>query len=109
VLRARAESDQRDIGPLQSGDGTDVLDLDLPRDHFVAECDDDPGDEREAILALVSDQDAQVISPVLERCHRDDYKADGHSVTRPLQRGLAARVPSIEGPPQPSASKVFRL
>ncbi len=56
MLRARPESDERDVGPLSRGDWPDVRDVDLPRDHLVSECDDDRRDERETILALVGDQ-----------------------------------------------------
>src|SRR4051812_47626476 len=41
---------------------SDVLHLDLARDHFVPERGDDRWDERQAILALVRDQNAQVLS-----------------------------------------------
>ena len=58
VLRIGSESDERDIGPLPSGHRADVLDVDSARDHFVAEGDHDRRDEREAVFALVSDQDA---------------------------------------------------
>ncbi len=68
VLRAFAESDERDIRSLSRGDSTDVFDLDLARDHFVAERDDDRCDEREAILALVRNQNAEVVG--LEIAHR---------------------------------------
>ena len=38
----------------------DVRDVDLARDHLVAEPHDDRSDERQAVLALVGDQDAQM-------------------------------------------------
>ena len=60
VLRALAEPDERDVGSLPGGRGSDVRDLDLARDHLVSEGRHDRGDEREAILALVGDQDAQM-------------------------------------------------
>jgi hypothetical protein len=41
VLGALAESDERDIGPFPRGNCPDVLDIDLPRNHFVAKGDDD--------------------------------------------------------------------
>jgi hypothetical protein len=40
------------------------LDFDLPRYDFVAERDDDRSDQREPVLALVGDQDAQMFSSV---------------------------------------------
>ena len=36
----------------------------------MAERDDDRGDEREAVLALVGDQDAQMFGAVGERLHK---------------------------------------
>jgi hypothetical protein len=38
-----AEPDQRDVGSLPRGNGSDVLDIDLGRNHLVAEGDDDRG------------------------------------------------------------------
>ena len=61
VLRALAEPDERDVGSLSGGYGGDVFDLDLAGDHLVSERDHGGGDEREAVLALVGDQDAQVL------------------------------------------------
>ena len=61
MLRALAEADERDVGPLACGHGADVLHLDLARDHLVSQGDHDRGDEREAILALVGDQNAQMV------------------------------------------------
>ena len=60
VLRALSEPDERDVGSLSGGHGADVRDVDLARDHLVSEGDHDRGDEREAILALVGDQDPQM-------------------------------------------------
>jgi hypothetical protein len=61
VVRALSEADQRDVRSLAGGHGTHVLDVDLPCDHLMSERDHERGDEREAILALVGDQDAQVV------------------------------------------------
>ena len=61
VIRARAEADERDVGSLPGGDRSDVFDVDLARDHLVPQCRDDRGDEREAILALVGDQHAEML------------------------------------------------
>jgi hypothetical protein len=65
VLGALPETDERDVGPLACGDGTDVGDLDLARDHLVPEGHDDRSDEGEAVLALVRDQDAQMLGVAL--------------------------------------------
>ena len=75
VLRALPEPDERDVGSLSGGHGADVRDVDLARDHLVAEGDHDRGDQREAILALVGDQDAQMLGLAvahrrLERRHQ---------------------------------------
>ena len=61
VLGALAEPDERDVGPFAGGHGSDVRDLDLARDHLVPEGRDDRGDQSQTILALVGDQDAQMI------------------------------------------------
>jgi hypothetical protein len=53
MLRALSETDQRDIGSLPGGYGSDVLDVDLAGDHLVPEVCDDRGAEREPFLALV--------------------------------------------------------
>jgi hypothetical protein len=58
MLGALSESDERDVGAFPRGDRADVLDVDLSRDDLVAERDDDRGDEREAVFALVGDQDS---------------------------------------------------
>ena len=49
VLGALPEPDERDVGPLPGGHRADVVDLDLARDHLVAQADHDrrrraPGD-----------------------------------------------------------------
>jgi hypothetical protein len=44
------------------------VDVDLARDHLVSQRDHDGGDEGKAILALVGDQDAQVLG--LARAHQ---------------------------------------
>jgi hypothetical protein len=50
-----------DVGALASGHGAHVCDVDLSRDHLVARRDHDRRDESQAILALVGDQDAQML------------------------------------------------
>jgi hypothetical protein len=64
VLGAGAESDERHIWSFAGGDGPDVFDLDLACDHLVAERDHDRDDELEAVLALVGDQDAEMVCSV---------------------------------------------
>jgi hypothetical protein len=58
---AFTESDERDVGALASGHGAHICCVDLSRDHLVAQRDHDRGDQRQAILALVGDEDAQVV------------------------------------------------
>ena len=58
---AFSEADERDVGPLAGGHGSHVLDLDLPRDHLVSQRDHDRSDQRQPILTLVGNQDAQVV------------------------------------------------
>ena len=87
VLRTFAEPDERDVGPLPRGHGADVLDVDLAGDHLVAERDHDRSDERETVLALVGDQNAQMIMIVPGAVPRADSRSrlaankDGHSNT----------------------------
>ena len=61
VIGALSEPDQRDVGSLPRGHRTDVFDVDLARDHLVPERCDDRSNERQAVLALVGDQDAQML------------------------------------------------
>jgi hypothetical protein len=70
VLGALAEADQRDVGSLSGGHHTDVLDFDLASDHLVAKRSHDRRNEREATLALVGDQNTEVISLASGRSHR---------------------------------------
>src|SRR6185295_10139366 len=44
--------------------GTDVFDVDLTGDDLVSESDDHCGDEREAVFALVRDQNTKVLALV---------------------------------------------
>jgi hypothetical protein len=62
VLRAAAETDERHIGALTGRDLADVLDLDLACDDLVSQGDHDRGYEGETVLALIGDQDAQVLA-----------------------------------------------
>ena len=61
VLGALAEADEGDVRPLPRRHRSDVLHLDLARDHLVPERGDDRRDEGQAILALVRDQNAQML------------------------------------------------
>jgi hypothetical protein len=69
MLGAVSESDESDIGPFASRHRSDVLNVDLTGDDLVAERGDDRRDEREAVLALVGDQDAQMLGSIGERRH----------------------------------------
>jgi hypothetical protein len=55
------EPDERDVGSFAGGHGTDVLDVDLARDHLVPEGHDERRDQRQTVLALVGDQHAQML------------------------------------------------
>jgi hypothetical protein len=61
VLGALAETDEGYIRSFPRRHSSDVLYFDLPRDHFVTESGDDRRDEGQAILALVRDQNAQML------------------------------------------------
>jgi len=61
MLGALAEADEGDVRPFPRRHCSDVIHLDLARDHFVPERGDDRRDEGQAILALVRDQNAQVL------------------------------------------------
>jgi hypothetical protein len=58
---ALAETNEGDVRPLARRHRSDVLHLDLARDHLVPQSGDDRRDERQAILALVRDQHAQML------------------------------------------------
>src|SRR5687767_11624186 len=61
VLRAVAEPDECNVGSFPRRHGTDVLHLDLARDDLMTESRNDRSHERQAILALVRDQDTQML------------------------------------------------
>jgi hypothetical protein len=61
VVGAFPESDARGVGSPSGGDGADVFDVDLARDHLVAEGRDDRRDQGEPVLALVGDQDSRML------------------------------------------------
>jgi hypothetical protein len=60
VLGALPEADEGDVGAFPRRHCSDVLNLDLARDHLLPESGDDRRDERQAIRALVRDQHAQM-------------------------------------------------
>ena len=64
VLGAQAEADERHVRTFSLGDSTDFLDIDLARDHLVAERRNDLRKQLEPVAPLVCDQDAQML-PVL--------------------------------------------
>jgi hypothetical protein len=61
VIGALAEAHQRDVGARPSRDRADVVNVDLPGDHLVAEASDDRRDKRKPVPALVRDQNAQML------------------------------------------------
>jgi hypothetical protein len=54
---ALAAPDEGDVRPLAGSDGADVGDVDLARDHVVSQTHHDRRHKRQAIPALVGDQD----------------------------------------------------
>ena len=58
VDRAFAERDEGDIGVFLARGGADLVDLDTGGDDDVAEAGEDLGDDPEAFLFFVGDQDA---------------------------------------------------
>jgi hypothetical protein len=67
MRRARSKSNESDVRAFPGCYGADVLDVDLSRDHLVSKGDHDRCDEREAILALVRDQDARMLRLAIAR------------------------------------------
>ncbi|HXR12626.1 MAG TPA: hypothetical protein VN770_10040 [Gaiellaceae bacterium] len=67
VFGGEAEPDERDVGTLFRCYRAYFSDVDLARDHVVAEPGDDPGDLLEAVAPLIRDQDAQVLQFVLNQ------------------------------------------
>jgi hypothetical protein len=65
VLGALTESEERDVGSFAGGHCADVFDVDFAGDHLVAERDDDRSDERETVLAVIGDQDAEMLGLAL--------------------------------------------
>ena len=88
VVGAFPEPDQRDVGSLAGGDGSDVCDLDLARDYLVPEGRDDGCDQSEAIFALVGDQHAQMLGVAVV-----------HDGPRPLRFYLRTATAGVHRPP----------
>ena len=65
MLGVQSEPDQSDIRPLPRGHRPDLLDVDLARDHLVAEAGHDLGEQFEPLPLLVRDQDTQMPDLVL--------------------------------------------
>src|SRR3954454_3753936 len=61
MLRALSETDQGDIRPLLGGHGSDVHDVDLAGDYLMPEVRDDRRDECQPILALIGDQNLEML------------------------------------------------
>ncbi len=61
MLGALAKANEGDVRPFPRRHCSDVLHLDLARDHLVPESGDDLRDDRQAIRALVRDQHAQML------------------------------------------------
>src|SRR5664279_1004179 len=92
MLRALSQTDQRDIGSLAGGDRADVLNVDLTGDHLVTKGDHDRRDQRQAILSLVSDQDAKMLrrAGVRDAIHQPNSKSPAAHFGR-LGRALRGR------------------
>jgi hypothetical protein len=98
VAGAFPEPDQRNVGSLASGHGSDVCDLDLARDYLVPQGRDDRSDQSQAILSLVCDQHAQMLG--LAVAHFAAPDADSNSGTAIFEtsvRGIARRC-KVSGP-----------
>ena len=78
VLGAQPEPDQGDIGTLPRRHRADLSDVDLARDHLVAETGHDRGEQLEPVSPLVRDQDAKVLG-----------RSVGHTASKSRPTGLA--------------------
>ena len=67
MLGALARPDEGDVGSFPRRLRSDVFHLDLARDHLVPESGDDRRDARQAIRALVRDQNAQMLRLAMAR------------------------------------------
>jgi hypothetical protein len=94
MIGALPEPDQRDVGSLPGGHRSDVFDVDLARDHLVPQCRDDRSDESEAVLALVGNQDAQVLGLAVghQRAPCSAKSNPGRARRRTLSHAPARRV-----------------
>jgi hypothetical protein len=94
------EADEGDVWSLSSCHDPDILDGDLSRDHLVAERGNDRRDDREAVLPLVGDQHAQMLS--LAVAH--SYPA---SLAFPIPRLLTRQGLEWNRSPEPPAAPSF--
>jgi hypothetical protein len=95
MLRALSETDQRDIGSLPGGYGSDVLDVDRAGDHLVSEVRDYRRDERQPILALVGDQHSEMLG--LAVAHRLSSQPEPNSADAPAEGRRRPCVPVYGG------------
>jgi hypothetical protein len=61
MLRARTETDERNIRLFARSYWSDLADFDLRRDHLVSEAGDHCCDIGQAVLALVSDEHTEMV------------------------------------------------
>jgi hypothetical protein len=107
---ALAETNEGDVRPLACRHRSDVLHLDLARDHLVPQSGDDRRDERQAILALVRDQHAQMLG--LTVTHPAPQRRLNRCPESPNWRPDALGVRVLRWRfvrPSPSADDLFRL
>jgi hypothetical protein len=110
VVRALAEADERHVGALPGGHGADVVDLDLARDDLVSQGDHDRCDERQAILALVGDQDAQMLGlAVAHQRLQSGQPSRAHRISRRSPPASWAAMHWVFASPQTTASDAFQL
>jgi hypothetical protein len=104
MLRASAESYERDVRALSRGDSSHVLDVDLAGDHLVTESDDDRNNKLKAVLAFVRDENAQRICRVSQRCHERKVKHFvGEQMPDASLRATPFAVLAITKSPEPSS------
>jgi hypothetical protein len=61
VLGAQPQPDQGDVGALPCSDGADRSDVDLARDHLMAQAGDDLCEQLEPVPPLVRDQNTEML------------------------------------------------
>lgn len=88
MLGALAEPHERHVGTFAGRDGRNRGDVDLARDHLVAERREDGDEELESLGPLICDQDAEVVDPV----HRCLPVTERPARTGAERRGLPASV-----------------